>query len=159
MFAGSCIGVIGLVMSLEFLRRVGREHDLLIARQAAGVAAAAAASPVPALRSGATDPETPKTPATSMAPRPSVGEGRLRLSRAMVHHVVRTVLHTLQFGVAYIVMLLAMYYNGYIIICIFVGAFLGAFVFAWDAVTVPGVVGGRFEYVFSCSYLLSGSGG
>lgn len=77
----------------------------------------------------------------------------------MVHHVVRTVLHTLQFGVAYIVMLLAMYYNGYIIICIFVGAFLGAFVFAWDAVTVPGVVGGRFEYVFSCSYLLSGSGG
>ncbi len=25
-----------------------------------------------------------------------------------------------------------MYYNGYIIICIFIGAFLGAFVFQWE---------------------------
>jgi solute carrier family 31 (copper transporter), member 1 len=27
---------------------------------------------------------------------------------------------------------LAMYYNGYLIICIFIGAFLGAFVFQWE---------------------------
>lgn len=27
---------------------------------------------------------------------------------------------------------LAMYYNGYIIICIFIGAFLGAFIFQWE---------------------------
>ena len=26
-----------------------------------------------------------------------------------------------------------MYYNGYIIICIFLGAFLGAFVFQWES--------------------------
>lgn len=25
-----------------------------------------------------------------------------------------------------------MYYNGYIIICIFIGAFLGGFVFQWE---------------------------
>lgn len=25
-----------------------------------------------------------------------------------------------------------MYYNGYIIICIFIGAYLGAFVFHWE---------------------------
>lgn len=25
-----------------------------------------------------------------------------------------------------------MYYNGYIIICIFIGAFLGSFVFQWE---------------------------
>jgi len=25
-----------------------------------------------------------------------------------------------------------MYYNGYIIICIFIGAFLGAFIFQWE---------------------------
>lgn len=39
-----------------------------------------------------------------------------------------------QFAVAYIIMLMAMYYNGYIIICIFIGAFLGAFLFAWEPI-------------------------
>ncbi|KAJ5544575.1 hypothetical protein N7461_006879 [Penicillium sp. DV-2018c] len=29
-------------------------------------------------------------------------------------------------------MLLAMYFNGYIIICIFIGVFLGALVFSWE---------------------------
>ena len=58
----------------------------------------------------------------------------------------------MQFAVGYFVMLLAMYYNGtsvkkviggstlttttmvsgYMIICIFIGAFLGASVFQWD---------------------------
>jgi copper transporter 1 len=40
----------------------------------------------------------------------------------------------LQFGVAYFIMLLAMYYNGYIIICILVSAFLEAIIFNWDAI-------------------------
>jgi copper transporter 1 len=40
----------------------------------------------------------------------------------------------LQFGVAYSIMLSAMYYNGYIIICILVGAFLGTFIFSWDEI-------------------------
>jgi copper transporter 1 len=35
----------------------------------------------------------------------------------------------LQFGLAYLIMLLAMYYNGFVIISIVVGAWLGAFVF------------------------------
>jgi hypothetical protein len=33
MFAGSCIGVIFLVLSLEFLRRLGKEYDRFLARQ------------------------------------------------------------------------------------------------------------------------------
>lgn len=33
MFAGSCIGVILLVMSLELLRRLGKEYDRYILRQ------------------------------------------------------------------------------------------------------------------------------
>ena len=40
----------------------------------------------------------------------------------------------LEFGVAYFIMLLVMYYNGYIIICILVGAFLEAFIFSWDSI-------------------------
>jgi copper transporter 1 len=34
-----------------------------------------------------------------------------------------------------------MYYNGYIIICILIGAFLGSFVFHWET------IGGRLVYV------------
>lgn len=44
-----------------------------------------------------------------------------------------------QFAIAYIVMLLAMYYNGYLIICIFIGAFLGNFAFNWE--TIPLALG------------------
>ena len=33
MFAGSCIGVILLVVSLEFLRRAGKEYDRFVIRQ------------------------------------------------------------------------------------------------------------------------------
>ncbi|KAJ5544574.1 Ctr copper transporter family-domain-containing protein [Penicillium sp. DV-2018c] len=34
MFAGSCVGVLFLVVLLEFLRRLGREYDLFIIRRA-----------------------------------------------------------------------------------------------------------------------------
>lgn len=37
-----------------------------------------------------------------------------------------------QFGLGYLIMLLAMYYIGYIIICILLGAFVGHFVTGWD---------------------------
>jgi copper transporter 1 len=41
-----------------------------------------------------------------------------------------------QFAVAYFIMLLAMYYNGYIIICIFIGAFFGALIFSWEPLSL-----------------------
>ncbi|CAJ2502432.1 Uu.00g098260.m01.CDS01 [Anthostomella pinea] len=50
----------------------------------------------------------------------------------LLEQVIRALLHTLQFALAYFVMLLAMYYNGYIIISIFIGAYLGAFLFHWE---------------------------
>ena len=31
-----------------------------------------------------------------------------------------------------------MYYNGYIIICIFIGAYLGSFVFQWEVLGAAG---------------------
>lgn len=57
-----------------------------------------------------------------------------------MQQTIRALLHMLQFALAYFVMLLAMYYNGYLIICIFIGAFLGAFIFSWESVEVA--VGG-----------------
>lgn len=53
-----------------------------------------------------------------------------------VEQIVRAFMHMLQFAVAYFIMLLAMYFNGYIIICIFIGAFLGSLIFSWEPVSL-----------------------
>ncbi|KAJ5184960.1 Ctr copper transporter [Penicillium cf. griseofulvum] len=164
MFAGSCIGVICLVLSLEFLRRLGREYDSFIVRRARlrrlyMSSTTQSISNVP-LRSEDTttagnccnapdstfntdDDITPAGPhnggkqstASANAVRDGVKEGMLAPYRpSLVEHTVRSLMHMAQFAVAYIIMLLAMYFNGYIIICIFIGAFLGAFIFSWEAV-------------------------
>lgn len=54
----------------------------------------------------------------------------------LFQQMIRATLHMVAFAVAYFVMLLAMYYNGYIIICIIIGAWLGAFVFSWETVDI-----------------------
>lgn len=123
MFAGSCIGVILLVMSLEFLRRSVKEYDRFIIKnhtakyrnehgsesgKSEGSAGAAACAPIPAFR-------------------PNIFQ-----------QAIRALLHMMQFAVAYFVMLLAMYYNGYIIICIFIGSYLGSFIFHWEPLTAAG---------------------
>lgn len=151
MFAGSCVGVVLLTMSLELLRRAVKEYDrylvrraqqhgqLLLAREESSKMASG--SPVPAAKAAA-------------GFRPNVFQ-----------QAVRALLHMVQFAVAYFIMLyvfffffflllcvgweiwekssrafadregrLAMYYNGYIIICIFIGAFLGSFVFHWETI-------------------------
>ncbi|KAF6824382.1 Copper transport protein ctr4-like protein 1 [Colletotrichum plurivorum] len=128
MFAGSCIGVILLVMSLEMLRRAVKEYDrylirthkarhLALAPAAAGDAAASSES------AGAKDPAAPAAAAPHVIPpfRPNVFQ-----------QAVRALLHMTQFAVAYFVMLLAMYYNGYLIICIFLGSYIGSFIFQWE---------------------------
>ncbi|EGD95711.1 high affinity copper transporter [Trichophyton tonsurans CBS 112818] len=136
MFAGSCIGVILLVMSLEFLRRLGREFDKHIAGQPSlfnklgfGTSAMAAANSHPVGSEFTDDPDSSK-------PRDANGSPRLeggRCSPTLLQHTLRSLLHMVQFGVAYFVMLLAMYYNGFFIICILIGAFLGHFVFSWKS--------------------------
>lgn len=42
----------------------------------------------------------------------------------------------LQFAIAYIIMLLAMYYNGYLILSIFAGSYIGALIFSWETISV-----------------------
>lgn len=194
MFAGSCIGVICLVLCLEFLRRVGREYDAFILRRArlrgtylSGSALAVSAQPGSNNRnyqnvntagydsskttdcdrcrqvqssSAEDDPIAPapvpsehssttqKKPTTSdtVKAQPSgnavtnsccVAPAALAPYRpSPVEQIVRALLHMLQFAVAYFIMLLAMYFNGYIIICIFIGAFLGSLIFSWEPVSL-----------------------
>ncbi|WEW56984.1 copper transporter complex subunit Ctr4 [Emydomyces testavorans] len=121
MFAGSCIGVILLVMSLEFLRRVGHEYD----RRLAGKSSVFSRNTTTVNNQLPKDNGSPSAPAAIQAGPPA--------RRTLLQHTLRSLLHMVQFGVAYFVMLLAMYYNGYIIICILIGSFLGSFVFSWQS--------------------------
>ncbi|KAK3997797.1 Ctr copper transporter family-domain-containing protein [Cladorrhinum sp. PSN332] len=111
MFAGSCIGVVLLVMLLELLRRSVKEYDRYLLRKAT--------TSVVTTEGGKGD--APVCVTSSKGYRPSILE-----------QAIRALLHMCQFAVAYFVMLLAMYYNGYFIICIFIGAYLGSFVFHWE---------------------------
>lgn len=131
MFAGSCIGVILLVMSLELLRRSVKEYDRYLIRKHAD-ATAALASP------SRSDGDSGK----GGAPTTSAAAACAPVSRGyrpnIFEQAIRALLHMLQFAVAYFVMLLAMYYNGYIIICIFIGAYIGSFVFQWETLGTGG---------------------
>ena len=143
MFAGSCIGVVALVCVLEFLRRAAREYDRFLVQGASPV--------VSAVQIRRSDVERPSGPdklgvttgeSSSQSsegsperskPVPFIASTGSRNSRpTVVQHAIRSFIHMLQFAVAYFIMLLAMYYNGYIIICIFIGAFVGSFMFGWD---------------------------
>ncbi|PQE25705.1 Ctr copper transporter family protein [Rutstroemia sp. NJR-2017a BBW] len=124
MFAGSCIGVILLVMSLEFLRRASKEYDRYIVRQASQnnrQITSVDASTVKAPSDGSDVAVTTRAAPFATHFRPS-----------LLQQAIRAGFHMVQFAVAYFVMLLAMYYNGYFIICIVIGAYLGAFVFSWE---------------------------
>ncbi|KAJ5083589.1 hypothetical protein N7456_013016 [Penicillium angulare] len=115
MFAGSCIGVVCLVISLEFLRRLGKEYDRLLLRQHRLQNVGESTASIEAL-------------CTSDAPS--------SFTPTIFQQAIRALLHMLQFAVAYFVMLLAMYYNGYFIICIFIGAYIGSFIFTWESISL-----------------------
>jgi copper transporter 1 len=115
MFAGSCIGVISLVISLEFLRRVQREYDGWIARKDRKMIAdynrrhdldASSGSSVQNSNGKGPIVSTPPVTASVSAP-PRVDRPTL-----LQRQVIRSLLHMVQFGVAYFIMLLAMYFNG-----------------------------------------------
>lgn len=149
-FAATCLGTVALVVAVEALRRVGKEYDAHLRRGFAARVARIAGD------SDALDAERASDGAgLDGAAAHLVGDGGVQVcsggGRARRGHVVtmraspveqlvRAVIHAATFGLAYVVMLLAMYYNGYILICIVLGALLGKFLCDWMAVTV--VVGG-----------------
>ncbi|THW24159.1 Ctr-domain-containing protein [Aureobasidium pullulans] len=132
MFAGSCIGVILLVMALELLRRLAREHDrMILAHHRRLVASTTNENPANECACPTTV-STSKAASTATASALATGIKTRAFKPTLPQQMVRALLHCLQFAVAYFIMLLAMYYNGYLIICIFIGAYLGFFVFGWE---------------------------
>ncbi|CAG8952618.1 hypothetical protein HYFRA_00009724 [Hymenoscyphus fraxineus] len=140
MFAGSCIGVILLVMSLEFLRRSAKEYDRYIIRQFQRSLS------IPPLSQ--TTQNNKSYPDSEREDAVKVGT-QIQFRPNLMQQAVRATFHMLQFAAAYFVMLLAMYYNGYLIICIIIGAWLGAFVFQWETINLSGV-GPQEEATLCC---------
>ncbi|KAI0003452.1 Ctr-domain-containing protein [Xylariaceae sp. FL0662B] len=128
MFAGSCIGVICLVITLEFLRRSVKEYDRYLIRK--HISQQSCVVSVDGQQDG---PSSPKVQSQSTSASPTCVPGVSQSYRPNVlEQAIRALLHMLQFAVAYFIMLLAMYYNGYVIICIFIGAYIGSFIFHWE---------------------------
>lgn len=134
-FAGLCIGVILLVIFLEGLRWTAKfydqyleaQHKKSIAMATVHGSSSSGSNSKENKQINSTESLDPKTQSlfdTSYEPfRPNVWQ-----------QAIRALLHTLHFAVAYWIMLLAMYYNGYVIICIIIGAFIGSFVFQWERI-------------------------
>ncbi|KAI1402475.1 copper transport protein ctr4 [Hypoxylon fuscum] len=126
-FAASCIGVFLLVICLEFFRRLGKEYDSLILRQfQQHIAAQARASKLDG--SCCSDASEPSPQVVTFRATP-------------LQQLIRSIIHAAAFGIAYILMLIAMAFNGYIIISIIVGAGVGKFLTDW--MTAKVVVGGE----------------
>lgn len=84
MFAGSCIGVVLLVMVLEMMRRLVKEYDRYLIRKHA------------ASSTGASDDK-------------AVGCNTVGFRPTLLEQAVRALLHMVQFAVAYFVMLSVTY--------------------------------------------------
>lgn len=137
-FAGSCIGVILLVISLEFLRRAQRELDRYFRRvNSSSVSShqpsAAAAQPTgEESGSSASSGRSGKGLTAAVTGRGLVEGGRMTTVVGPLkwwQQLVRSALFMVQFAVGYFVMLLAMYYNGEL--------FLDPFFFFFDILRTP----------------------
>lgn len=110
-FAGLCIGVVLMTMVFECIRRLGPcyiKHISQVHRhRTTGRAVERAGAGSAAEEGHALEP-------SNLPFRPTFGQ-----------HLVLALIHTVQFALAYLIMLMAMYYNGYIIISILIGTFLG----------------------------------
>lgn len=126
MFAASCVGAALLVVCLEFLRRVGHEYDAHLLRQfqrqlRAQQAALTAASPANCCH----------------GPTSTLGTQYATFRASGLQQLVRAIIHGCTLSLAYIVMLLIMYYNGYIFISVILGAVVGKFLCDWMVVRIP----------------------
>jgi copper transporter 1 len=126
MFAASCIGTMFLVVCLEFLRRVGHEYDALLLRQFQRQLRLQQAALASAMPSNCCD-----------GPVATLGTQFATFRATGLQQLIRAVLHAATLGVAYLVMLIVMSYNGYVFISVLLGAVLGKFLCDWLVVRIP----------------------
>ena len=112
MFASSCIGLAGLVLLLGFFRRMTREYNRYLVQW--NTTQGHSQSPSSAFNSESLlqlDSASKGNPAGNrLAEKPASLEP---FRPSILQQSVRAGLHMLQSGIAYIIMLLAMYYNSF----------------------------------------------
>lgn len=118
--AATCIGVILLAMLLEFCRRLGKEYDAFLTRQFQRQAAAQGPALAAKGCGGSTEPVQPT----------------VTFRATVLQQFIRALIHAVTYGGAYIVMLLVMYFNGFIFICVVIGSGLGKFLCDWLVVKI-----------------------
>lgn len=146
-FAGSCIGVFFLCIVAQWLHRFCREYDIAVGRKYSE-RAALVRSPEEGSNSSL-EGKAPGTVTTTSANFKSGSFVKDPLAYTFSHqwmftwladasfaspfeHLVRTLLFTVEWGLAYFIMLLFMYYNGYIIICCILGTLVGRLLFTYN---------------------------
>lgn len=146
-FAGTCIGVAFWVMLTECVRRWAREYDRYIIAQAKrqvqqyeeSLLAQNKVDPENGAKQGSRGTFQSLVPGL-FTPRamPAIpgGNGQAatmhRLRPSVFQQIIRAVLYAIQFTSAYLIKLIAMTYNGYLIISIILGALIGYFFATWD---------------------------
>lgn len=137
-FAGTCIGVFLIVVAAQWLHRISYEYDYAIVHRArVAVMGNDLGSPDDSDSLGKGAPE--HTHAIQGSPNPYAHAlSHTWLWRLLpgvrptpIEHVVRTALFTIQWALAYLIMLFFMYYNGYVIISCILGAFFGKLIFSY----------------------------
>ncbi|KAI0126851.1 putative high affinity copper protein [Xylariales sp. AK1849] len=125
-FAGLCIGVILMSILLQFLGRLATMYDkhLIRKHQHRAVSVAVRSTNDATTESTQNNALIAKN-ADDISPAASFRPNYLQQG-------VRTGIRAVQFTLSYLLMLLAMYYNGAIIICIIIGAFIGIYIFQWE---------------------------
>lgn len=113
-FAALCIGIVFMGILLQALGWLSKFYDQRLIQQAQKAAVAAGTSDSLIAKNG----RHISSPTTF---RPNVTQ-----------QAVRALIRTLHFAMAYWIMLLVMYYNGYVIICVILGSFIGIYFFQWD---------------------------
>lgn len=176
MFAGTCIGIVCLGIAVEIVRRLQREYDRYLLRRwldksgQSAVASADVVNPETNYADGSGKSSTASVPVVNGQVTYPVGAWTVMMNDpifpvlrsspnaafytpSVFAQLVRATLYLFQYAGAYFIMLLAMYYNGYIIICIFIGGLLGNFLFGADTfkpVTTAGTGSGSINPQKTC---------
>ncbi|KAG7194833.1 Copper Transporter integral membrane protein that functions in high affinity copper transport [Scheffersomyces spartinae] len=141
-FAGSCIGVFFLCIAAQWLHRFCREYDIAIGNKYVartslmnGVSEEGSNSSYDEkkLVNAGSSPTLAKDPLVYTLSHKWLFTWLTDATFANAYeHLVRTLLFTVEWGLSYFIMLLFMYYNGYIIICCILGTMVGRLLFTYN---------------------------
>lgn len=144
MFAACCIGVLCLAVCYETLGRMGQKYDKHILRQFqyapilfsddnenhSSFENSSKTDSDNATKAGVLSNGKPSRRFPSLGLYLNTG-GHFRPN--MAQQGIRAGIYMVRFGMAYFIMLLVMSLNGYLILAILMGTYVGSFVFSWES--------------------------